>query len=68
MTTPQNDPFAAMCKVLGKPEIMDQPEFNTILARRDNAEALRALLDPILARRSAHEMLAQLGAAGAPVG
>jgi crotonobetainyl-CoA:carnitine CoA-transferase CaiB-like acyl-CoA transferase len=68
MTTPQNDQFAAMCKVLGKTEMMDQAEFSTILARRDNAEALRALLDPIVAQRSVHELLAQLGAAGVPVG
>jgi crotonobetainyl-CoA:carnitine CoA-transferase CaiB-like acyl-CoA transferase len=68
MITPQNDEFAAMCRVLGQPDLMAQPEFSSILARRDHAQALRALLDPIVAQRSVHELLAQLGAAGVPVG
>ena len=68
MITPQNDEFVAMCRVLGVPDLIAQAQFSTILARRDNALALRALLDPIVAQRSVHELLAQLGAAGVPVG
>jgi len=68
MITPQNDEFVAMCRVLGVPDLIQQAQFSTILARRDNAHALRALLDPLVAERSVDSLVAELGAAGVPVG
>ena len=68
MITPQNDEFVAMCRVLGVPDLIQQAPFSTILARRDNANALRALLDPLVAQRSVDSLVAELGAAGVPVG
>ena len=68
MITPQNDEFGAMCRVLGVPDLIQQAQFSTILARRDNAHALRSLLDPLVAERSVDSLVAELGAAGVPVG
>ena len=68
MITPQNEEFVAMCRVLGVPDLIQQAPFSSILARRDNAQALRALLDPLVAQRSVDALVAELGAAGVPVG
>ena len=68
MITPHNDEFVAMCQVLGVPDLIKQPQFSSILARRDHAKALRAVLDPIVALRPVRGLLAELGAAGVPVG
>jgi len=68
MITPQDDEFAAMCRVLGRPELPQDPRFVTILLRRNHHDDLREILDPVVLKESVHDVVARLGAAGVPVG
>lgn len=68
MITPQDDEFAAMCRVFGMPELKDDPRFRSIPVRRNHQAELRALLDPIVAKESVQDLVTRLGAAGVPVG
>lgn len=68
LITPQDDEFAAMCRVFGRPDLLDDPRFANLLTRRDNADALRAELDPIAAQQELAPFVARLAAAGVPVG
>ena len=68
MITPQNEEFAAMCRVFGKPELVTDPRFVSIPTRRLNQPALRDILDPLVAQRGVDEWVADLAAAGVPVG
>jgi crotonobetainyl-CoA:carnitine CoA-transferase CaiB-like acyl-CoA transferase len=68
LITPQNDEFAAMCRVLGLSELITDPRFANIPARRQHHEALRALAEPIVAQLAVDQLAAELGAAGVPAG
>jgi crotonobetainyl-CoA:carnitine CoA-transferase CaiB-like acyl-CoA transferase len=68
MITPQDEEFAAMCRVLGVPELITDPRFVSIPNRRLNQPPLRAVLEPIVAARAVDELVAELGAGGVPVG
>ncbi len=66
--TPQNEQFAALCRVVGLPELITDPRFASIPKRRENQAALRALVEPLMLQRSAAAWAAELGAAGVPAG
>lgn len=68
MITPQNEEFAAMCRVLGAPQLITDARFVSIAARRLHQPPLRALLDPLVAQRGLDELVPALAAAGVPVG
>ena len=68
MITPQNDEFAAMCRVLGVPELKDDPRFISIPVRRNHQAEIRAILDPLVAQEPVDDLVNRLGAAGVPVG
>ncbi len=68
MITPQNEEFAAMCRVFGQAELIGDARFASIPARRLNQSALRERLEPIAASRAVVELVAELGAAGVPAG
>lgn len=68
LITPQNEEFAAMCRVFGVPELITDPRFVTIATRRLHQNALRELTDPIVAQRGVDELTAELAAAGVPAG
>lgn len=68
MITPQDDEFAAMCRVLGLTDMLTDPRFQTILTRRSHPLEIRALVAPAVARHSVDELVSRLGAAGVPVG
>ncbi len=68
MITPQNDEFAAMCRVLGVPELKDDPRFISIPVRRNHQAEIRAILDPLVAQEPVDDLVIRLGAAGVPVG
>ena len=68
MITPQNDEFAAMCRVFGKPEMAEDPRFQSILSRRQHQADWRGLIEPLAAVRRVDELAAELGAAGVPAG
>ena len=60
--------FAALCAVLGAPELATDPRFTSNGARVQNREALRTELVALLARRPASEWTEQLIAARVPAG
>lgn len=68
MLTPQDEEFAAMCRVFGRPELPQDERFRTIAARRAHLRELRALLEPIAAGSAVDDLVARLGEAGVPVG
>jgi crotonobetainyl-CoA:carnitine CoA-transferase CaiB-like acyl-CoA transferase len=68
LITPQDEEFAAMCRVFGRPDLISDPRFISIPTRRLNQAPLRTMLDPIAAERPVDELVAELAAADVPVG
>ena len=68
LITPQDDEFAALCRVLGRPDLVADPRFVSIPTRRLHQPELRAMLDPVVVLRAVDEVVAELAAAGVPVG
>jgi crotonobetainyl-CoA:carnitine CoA-transferase CaiB-like acyl-CoA transferase len=58
--------FSRLCKVLGAPELLDDPRFARNQDRTANREALRPLLEARLATRTRDEWFRELLAAGVP--
>jgi len=68
LITPQNDEFAAMCRVFGRPEMGSDPRFASIPARRQHNQLIRDTLEPIAAQRGVDALMTELLAAGVPAG
>jgi crotonobetainyl-CoA:carnitine CoA-transferase CaiB-like acyl-CoA transferase len=66
LITPQNEEFAGLCRVFALPELIGDPRFASIPARRLNQPQLRALLEPLMAVRPVTALATELGAAGVP--
>lgn len=64
----KQEQFEAVCRVVGRPELIDDPRFADRQARLDNRPRLTALLEAALAERSAAEWRRDLNAAGVPAG
>ncbi len=66
----QNNQFAALCRAIGRPELIDDPRFADHLNRIEpaNAQALRELLSAVFATREAAYWERVLSLAGAPCG
>ena len=60
--------FAALCGVLGRPELMHDPRFCEPAVRKQNQDALRAIIAACLAGRPAIDWEGRLAAAGVPAG
>jgi len=60
--------FAALCRVIGAPELAADPRFAANAGRTARREELRALLTQRLAARPSAEWSAELTAAGVPCG
>ena len=56
----------ALMRALGRADVLDDPRFSDELARRENEQALRAIIEEALAARSAREWEKVLNDAGAP--
>lgn len=56
----------ALMRALGRADVLDDPRFSDELARRENEQALRAIIEEALAVRSAREWEKVLNDAGAP--
>ncbi len=68
MIAPQDDEFAGICRVFGKPELMQDSRFANMMLRRDHIDAWRAVLEPIAAEQLVRPFVARLAAEGVPVG
>jgi crotonobetainyl-CoA:carnitine CoA-transferase CaiB-like acyl-CoA transferase len=68
MIAPQDEEFAGICRVFGKPELMQDPRFANMMLRRDNIDAWRAVLEPIAAEQKVRPFVDRLAAEGVPVG
>ncbi|MCB2102195.1 MAG: CoA transferase [Rhodobacterales bacterium] len=64
----KQEQFEAVCRVIGRPELIDDPRFAQRQARLDNRAALTAVLEEALAARGAAEWRRELNAAGVPAG
>jgi crotonobetainyl-CoA:carnitine CoA-transferase CaiB-like acyl-CoA transferase len=66
--TPQDGEFAAMCRVFGMEHVATDPRFSTATGRRFNQAEMRALLEPAALDKDVDSFVAELAAAGVPVG
>jgi crotonobetainyl-CoA:carnitine CoA-transferase CaiB-like acyl-CoA transferase len=64
----QQNFFRKVCEMIGKPELVDDPRFKTNALRVRNNDAIVALLQAELAKRTNAEWLAAFEAAGIPAG
>ncbi len=53
---------------LGKPELMEDPRYQTMTARRENEAWLQGLITEFTSQRTKHEAMAELQAFGVPAG
>jgi crotonobetainyl-CoA:carnitine CoA-transferase CaiB-like acyl-CoA transferase len=60
--------FAALCGVLGRPDLVADPRFREFAARKRNQDALRGIIAACLAGRPAIEWERLLAEAGVPCG
>ena len=60
--------WPAVVEVLGKPELVEDPRFNTVEARWENREALNGIVEEWTRQRSKHEVMRLMGDAGVPCG
>ncbi|WP_404478634.1 CaiB/BaiF CoA transferase family protein [Novosphingobium sp. BL-52-GroH] len=58
--------YAALCRVLGLPELIDDPRFLKVMQRYHNRKQWDAIAEPVIAQRRTGELLDALNAAGVP--
>jgi len=64
----QPNQYVALCKALGRPDLMDDARFATPHLRKTNEDALKTILAEVLATRPGAEWERVLSEAGAPCG
>jgi crotonobetainyl-CoA:carnitine CoA-transferase CaiB-like acyl-CoA transferase len=65
---PPNRLFPAACRILGLPELIDDPRFATLAARVENHRELSRLFQEAFLRRTSEEWIAAFQQAGIPTG
>ncbi|MEM8709098.1 MAG: CoA transferase, partial [Actinomycetota bacterium] len=60
--------YAGVCRVIDRPELIDDPRFVTNTLRRQNLEALNEILEPAFAAGDRAHWIAELRAADVPCG
>ena len=60
--------WLATLKVIGRPELADDPRFADPKARWENRDALNAIIEAWTGERTKHEVMRLLGAVGVPCG
>jgi formyl-CoA transferase len=60
--------WLATLKVIGRPELSDDPRFADPKTRWDNRDALNAIIEDWTGQRTKHEVMRLLGEAGVPCG
>jgi formyl-CoA transferase len=63
-----NPIYRKLCEALGAPELATDPRFSNFKVRRQNRDALNALIDERTAKRSSAEWVEALNEAGVPCG
>jgi len=66
--TAQQQMWPAMAGAMGRPELAEDPRFNTSEMRWENRDALNAIIEEWTRGRSKHEVMRLLGEAGVPCG
>ena len=66
--TAQQQMWPAMVGAMGRPELADDPRFNTAEMRWENRQALNAIIEEWTRQRSKHEVMRLMGEAGVPCG
>lgn len=66
--SPQQAEFKAICQTLGRPDIAEDPRFTTSAGRMRHGEALRALLEPLMAQHDTATLEARAREHHAPLG
>jgi formyl-CoA transferase len=60
--------WPAVARVLGQPELTEDPRFKTEEARWENRDALNGIIEAWTRQRSKHEVMRLMGEAGVPCG
>ncbi len=60
--------YAGVCRVIGRPELIDDPRFVTNTIRRQNLEELNEILEPAFAANTRAHWIAKLRAEDVPCG
>lgn len=64
----KQEQYEALCKVVGRPELIDDTRFNQRQLRLDHRKELQEILEQAMAVKSAVEWEKELNAAGVPAG
>jgi crotonobetainyl-CoA:carnitine CoA-transferase CaiB-like acyl-CoA transferase len=60
--------WRSLCRVIGRPELADEPDYATVDARFRNRPKLRGILEPVFRSRTSAEWIAALREANVPAG
>jgi len=63
-----NEEWASLCRVMGKPEYIEDARFSSLTDRKKNEEYLNKIIGEWTAALSAEEVMEQLQSAGVPAG
>lgn len=64
----KQEQFEAVCNIIGRPEVFNDPRFHGRQARIDNREALTEILEEAMGSKSAAAWIAELNKVGVPAG
>ncbi len=64
----KQEQFEAVCRVVGRPDLVDDPRFSERQARLDNRNALTEILEAAMQAKSASQWRQELNDAGVPAG
>jgi crotonobetainyl-CoA:carnitine CoA-transferase CaiB-like acyl-CoA transferase len=68
IATANDRQYAKLCRVLGLPELVDDPRFAAMSARGTNRGELLAIIEPVIAGWRSDDLVAALNDAGVPGG
>jgi len=63
-----DEEWEAFCQVIGKPELIAQPSFTTLTARKENEDELDRIVEDWTKNYPAEEVMAKMQQAGVPAG
>jgi benzylsuccinate CoA-transferase BbsF subunit len=63
-----DEQWVQLCKVIGEPEYIDDPRFNSLLHRKENEKEVDAFVERWTINLTPEEVMAQLQDAGVPAG